>query len=371
MKIAHLVSTFPPHIGGMGTVCSEEVKRLTGVNQVAVFTLKYPGVQYKDDSLDFAVTRIKPIIKIGDGGWVTGWTGRLRGFDVVHLHYPFYGALGSLITAKKMLGFKLVITYHMDPQGPGSRGILQRFYDSRYGAKIFALADRVIGVDFDYLKSSKFGRIIGKEKISFLPNGVDTHEFNRREISWSESKMPELAGKKVMLFVGNFLPVKNFEFLIRLLPRLRADAVLVAVGGGYAEEKLKDLVRGSKYENRIFFTGPAKSAAELAAYYSAADLVVIPSLSESFSLVAVEAMSCGAIVLANDIAGIRGRINSGVNGFLAPADDLNAWGEFTEKLFSLREDDKRIIRGRARERALQYDWSNHVFALNEIYRSVL
>lgn len=371
MKIAHLVSTFPPHIGGMGAVCYEEVNRMTTGNEVSVFTLKYPGVKYNDNDFGFSVRRLRPMSKVGDGGIIFGLPNFLRGFDIVHLHYPFYGALGSLVKAKKLLGFKLVVTYHMDPQGSGFKGALQKIYDSMYSRKIFALADKIIAVDADYFNKSKFGRYIGKEKIIFLPNGVDTYEFSGQEGDWSALGRPELIGKKVILFVGNLLPVKNFEFLINLLPKLQDNIILMAVGGGYDEERLKKITAGTPYENRIVFIGSGVSRNDLPKYYSYADLVAVPSLSESFSLVVVEAMSCGAIVLASDVAGIRRRIVNGANGFLSPLNDALAWKDGIERILSLGKEEKKIIKGRARERALQYDWNNHIFSLSEVYRALI
>ncbi len=371
MKIAHLVSTFPPHIGGMGSVCLEEAKRISPENDVCVFTLKYPGVKYNDNEYNFVVRRLRPVIKIGDAGIISGLPKLLRGFDIVHLHYPFYGALGSLIKAKKLLGFKLVVTYHMDPQSAGAKGLLQRIYDSMFAGKIFTFADKIIAVDADYFKESKFGRFIGKEKIIFLPNGVDTYEFSRREGDWSAVGKPELNNKKVILFVGNFLPVKNLEFLINLLPKLPKDTVLASVGGGYDEERLKKLIVATQYENRVIFLGSGVARNDLSKYYSNADLVAVPSLSESFSLVVVEAMSCGAIVVASDIAGIKGRIKNGVNGFLASLNSDQAWKDCIERVLLFNNEEKNIIRGRARERALQYDWNNHIFTLNEVYRTLI
>ena len=83
MKIAHLISTFPPHKGGMGLVCQDEVSRLAPENEVAVYTLAYPGYKYEDEKLSYKVFRLKPFIKIGDGGILSGLTELLRGYDII------------------------------------------------------------------------------------------------------------------------------------------------------------------------------------------------------------------------------------------------------------------------------------------------
>lgn len=370
MKIAHLISTFPPRLGGMGTVCYEEARRLAGNHEVTVFTLPYGGLDDAQSEAGFSVRRLEPKFMFGDAGWLTGLSRELNGFDIVHLHYPFYGALGSLMTAKKLIGFPLVVTYHMDPQGTGLKKILQKIYDVYCAGRLFRLADKVLFVDREYFAGSKFGRHIGKETASELPNGVDTGVFTPGPGDWPALGRPELVGKKTILFVGNLLPVKNPEFLIRLLPSLLGDAVLVFVGGDYDEESVRRAAAGSAYENRIIFAGKDFDRNALAKYYRSASVVAVPSLSESFSLVAVEAMASGAIVVGSDIPGIRGRIQNNVDGFLAPLNDTALWASVLNKIFTMSPDEKRAIGGRAAEKARAYDWNIHADKLEQYYLSV-
>ncbi len=371
MRIAFLVSTFPPHIGGMGRVCFEEAKRLSDKHQVTVITLDYGSCQYADEKFPFKVRRIKPLLRIGDGGWLVNLSRELAGFDLVHLHYPFYGAAGSLITAKKLIGFPFVVTYHMDPQGNGLKRILQNLYDLLYSKILFRLADRVIAVDEDYFNVSKCGRYIDKKKLLILPNCVDTDIFKPDNSDWSSTGLPELKEKKTVLFVGNFLAVKNLEFLFEIFPRFKDETVLLIVGGGYDEKRLKALVKNTVYEKRVIFIGSVNDEKRLSAFYRAADLVAVPSRSESFSLVAVEAMASGGVVLANNIPGIKSRIIDGVDGFLAKLDDQNDWVEKAEMIFSLSGVERQEISSRARAKLMDCSWNSHIDSLEKIYQDYI
>jgi glycosyltransferase involved in cell wall biosynthesis len=366
MKIAHLISTFPPRLGGMGNVCLEEAKRLAAEHEVAVFTLAYP-----DDAPtreNFRVERLKPILRAGDAGWIIGLSKILRGYDIVHLHYPFYGALGAVIKAKKLLGFHLVVTYHMDPQRRGAARIIQNLYDKIYARKLFAIADKVIAVDADYFKESKFGRFIGKEKSVILNNGVDLSIFNFAPAKdWPQLGYPELANKKIVLFVGNFLPVKNLRLLIKILPNLGDDVVLAIVGGGYAEKEIRNLINSANLEKKVVFLGREANCDMLADFYRASSVVAVPSLSESFSLVAVEAMASGAILAVSDIAGIRGRINNQIDGFLFEADNEQVWTDGLRKILEMSPAEHQVISERASETAKKYSVEEHVRKLQDIY----
>lgn len=375
MKIAHLVSTFPPHIGGMGVVCAEEASFLVANNPVTVLTLSYPSNKYSDDKfMPFTIKRLKPIFKCGDAGWITGLENYLKDADIVHLHYPFYGALGSLKKCKKLFGFSLVVTYHMDSQSKGIKKVFQNMYDKIYAKKIFELADKVIAVDLNHFLKSKFGRFIGKEKFALLNNGVDSKIFSPGGLAeWPvmSPKRDLLKNKKIILFVGNFLAVKNVNVIIDALPMINKDVVFAIVGGGYDEKKLIKKITKMKLLDRVIFLGNKFSRGQLADCYRSADIVVVPSLSESFSLVALEAMSCGTIVVSSDSPGMQNRIKNGINGYIIKENSAKEWANQIEKIFGCDMQLKIEIKKKARETAIEFDWSKHCNILNGIYRSVI
>ena len=168
MKIAHVVSTFPPNIGGMGVVCYNEAKRLAeNGNDVTVFTLKYPGVVYDDTKFPFKVVRLKPLVKLGDAGLVPQILNHLNGFDLVHLHYPFYGGAEWLC----FYSAPMVITYHMDAQAGGGKGIISKIYDWFWPKILFARAKKIIAVDAEHFKNTKFGKYLFTATAGTPPHG--------------------------------------------------------------------------------------------------------------------------------------------------------------------------------------------------------
>jgi D-inositol-3-phosphate glycosyltransferase len=375
MKIVHIVSTFPPHIGGMGMVCLEEVSRLSALNPAAVLTLSYSGFEYGNDKfLNFSVKRLRPLIMCGDAGWLVSLENYLKNCDIVHLHYPFYGALGSLIKCKKLYGFPLVVTYHMDAKSRGAKKLIQNIYDNIYGKKLFSIADKVIAVDVDHFLNTKFGRFIGKEKLSILPNGVDSNIFSpggNNDWPVTVEQQTKLKNKKVVLFVGNFLPVKNLKMIIDAIKLLPANIILAVVGGGYEENNLLKKISKDNFRDRFVFLGNNFSRSQLANCYQLADVVVVPSIYESFSLVALEAMSCGAIVISSDLPGMRNRISDGINGFIAKKNCADEWASQIKKIIEFDSQLKIKIKINARETALAYNWQKHLAALNNIYRSIV
>lgn len=369
MKIAHIVSTFLPHPGGMGQVCFEEAKLLAKEHQVTVFTLAYKGKLYREESWPFKVRRLEPLIQLGDAGWLIDLKKELAGFDLVHLHYPFYGACGSLIKAKKLLGFPLVVTYHMDAQSTGIKKLIGRVYDFFYTGDLLKVADKIVAVDADYFRNSKYGRFIGKEKSAVLPNAVNTEFFLPGPADFGMKPLSEFTGKNIVLFVGNLLPVKNLALLINILPKLADDVCLLVAGGGYEEERYKQLVSDKELDGRVRFVSNF-SQDDLLNFYRAAALVAVPSFSESFSLVALSAMSAGAIVAVSDIPGLRARIKDADDGFLIPVDNAEAWISGLKMIINLSPEKRRAISEQARKNAQNFSLEKHGAELNEIYSSV-
>ena len=275
MKIAHVISTFPPRHGGMGQVCFEEARRLAERgHEVTVFTLAYSG-----DSLvsnfQFPVSRLRPLFKFGDAGFTPRLFFKLKNFDLVHLHYPFYGGAQCVWLAKFFRGQKYVVTYHMDAHPVGFlKKLFQGVYDFVWAKRILAGAEKVAVVDEDFFIASRHGRFIKKEKVAFLPNGVDLEIFQPRPKDLSAVGLTELAGKKIILFVGNLLPLKRLDLAIEALKILRdASLTLVVVGGGYDEAEFRKQAAGLP----VIFAGSCPEARKLSAYYNTAVCLVAPS----------------------------------------------------------------------------------------------
>lgn len=360
MRIAHVVATFPPRIGGMGKVAYDECKKLSELgHEVTVFTLDYGDKNVA--TMPFQVVRLRPWIKGGDAGWVPGLHKQLKNFDVVHLHYPWYGGAEWVWLAKALNKQKYVVTYHMDaaPQ-KWYQKVVQAVYDTFLAGTILASAETVLVVDAEHFKRSRFGKVLSAKKLVELPNPIDTDKF-------CLSTPMVQTDKKNLLFVGNLLPVKRLDLLLTALARVPSDVVLKVVGGGYEEASLKNLAHQLKISDRVFFVGlvPPDKVIE---YYRAAWCTVVPSAAESFSLVTLESLACGTPVIASDIPGVRGKINDGQDGFLFTANSIDGLTGAIQKIIQLTRAQRDDIGVKGRAKVVEsYGVSEHMRRLVEVY----
>ncbi len=365
MKIAHVVSTFSPHVGGMGAVCYNEAKRLAEMgHDITVFTLKYPGVVYDDANFPFKVVRLKPFVRLGDAGLVPQILNYLDGFDLVHLHYPFYGGAEWLCFSD----IPLVVTYHMDAQVSGLKGFIQKVYDSFWPRFLFARAKKIIAVNAEHFKNTKFGRDFC-DKVVEIKNGVDINIFSLHAVDLEKLGLSHLRDKKIVLFVGNPMPVKRLDLLLNSIKILADDNLaLVVVGGGYELEKYKELARDL---NNVYFVGQCDDRQKLSDYYNAAWCTVVPSDYESFSLVAAEAMACGVPVVASDIAGITDKVHDGAEGFLFAKGSVESLVTALKKSVDMSAEERKLMGQKGRTEAeSKYSWEKHMGKLNKIYEDI-
>ena len=163
MKIAHIVCSYPPYYGGMGNVVHETVSELSKRgHEVTVLTPVYGELpktteEYTPEmkeQIDYA-RRLKPTIQYGKAAYIPQVKKGLDQFDLVHLHYPFYGTAGLVRNWKlKNPDKPLVMTYHMDTRAPGLKGIIAKVYTKFWMPRILRSADLLIASSFDYLQVS-------------------------------------------------------------------------------------------------------------------------------------------------------------------------------------------------------------------------
>jgi glycosyltransferase involved in cell wall biosynthesis len=375
MKIAQVVATFPPSIGGMGEVCFNESEQLTkNGHEVTVFTLKHlNSKQYDDASFGFKVIRLSSILKSGDAGVVPQLFSKLRGFDYVHLHYPFYGGAEWVWLACKIFGIPLIVTYHMDAEPVGKfKKTIQLMWDGLFAKAIFRKAKKVVTVDMKHLMDTKFGNYIFADKLVEIFNGVDTNIFVPQKNFDYPASLSGWENKKIFLFVGNPLPFKRLDFLLEAFKNIvDPQCVLAIVSGGYEIERYKKLAFDFGFNSdRVRFVGRAKDKAELNQYFQVAQALVVSSLgaAESFALVSIEALSAGCPVIASNIPGVASRINNGVDGLLfEPLSRESLLEKIIEMAnFSRQWRDAMGEAGRSKITKI-YSWEKHGNELNKLF----
>jgi glycosyltransferase involved in cell wall biosynthesis len=176
------------------------------------------------------------------------------------------------------------------------------------------------------------------ERLVLFRNGVDDTFFRPREKEdRKELRLAlEWTGKTVALFTGRLEPQKNLPFLLKAwkgVAAKRPEALLVIAGDGGEEEKLRTLAGDPSLAAAVSFTGRADSEG-LRRMLQAADLFIMPSLSEGMSNAVLEAMACGLPVAASDIPGNRDLVRSGETGFLFPLGDERSLGGPVDQLLA-------------------------------------
>lgn len=121
--------------------------------------------------------------------------------------------------------------------------------------------------------------------------------------------------------IGRLHPDKGFDLLVRAAARLPDDVVVVIVGTGEEEERLRNLARELRVEDRVVITGWVEDALS---YLRAFDVLALPSYREGFPLVTLEAMLAEIPVVATDVGGVAEAVRDGENGLLVEAGDLDA-----------------------------------------------
>ena len=353
----------------MGQVALEEAQRLAKMgHEVTVFALGYAGTKYHDQDFPFKVVRLWTPFKYGDAGFAPQLFFKLKKFDVTHLHYPFYGSAQCVWWAKKLFGQSYIVTYHMDASPRGLKRVFQKIYDFIWPRFILRGAGKVLAVDSDHFKSTAFGHFVSPDKLVELPNAVDHAVFYSRPTTLSE----QFKNKQVLLFVANPMPIKRLDLALTALKILNnPNVVLVAIGQGYRIERYKKLAEELKIAQQVVFVEKSVSLLELADYFNLATVLLVPSDTESFSLVALMAQACGKPVIASDIPGLRRRVESGVDGFLFKPGSAEDLAEKISKVLSLSEAVRKAMGEAGWQKSLEYSWEEHVRKLEQIYRSAM
>lgn len=368
MKIAQVVSTFSPRLGGMGTVCAQEAQGLVEAgHEVVVFTMQYDNIDYTahDAQFPFKIIRLKPLVKFGDAGLVPQIIKKINNnFDLAHLHYPFYGGAEWLSFVK----IPLVITYHMDAQVYGIKKFIEKIYNLVWPKLLFAKAKAVITVDAQF-NQSKLLAGISSDKITEIPNGVDVDIFKPQPANFQVLGLDKYKEKKVVLFVGNLLSVKRLDLLLKALQLLQnKEIVLLVVGDGEKLGMYKQMARELGVEAQVEFVG-AQGKNQLALCYSMATCVVVPSDYESFSLVAIEAMACAKPLILSDLPMFKNKFEQAVFFKQGSAESLCG---ALKTVFSLSNNQLKQIGELGRAKAIQdFSFTSHIKKLQFIYSRLI
>jgi len=215
------------------------------------------------------------------------------------------------------------------------------------------------------------------DRVFVVAPGVDLQTFSPADGKAAARNRLNIAPDAIMLtFVGRVQPHKGPDVLLKAAaemvmhtPHLRAKLAVVIIGGASGSvnelEKIKSLARFLKIEDITHFIEPA-SREVLPDWYRASDLVCVPSYSESFGLVALEAQACGTPVVATAIGGLRTAVSDGISGSLVDGHDPKAWSAVISRLIT--EPQRRLLLGmNAVEHASHFGWEGTARKTLDVY----
>ncbi len=373
MKIAQVVSTYPPYRGGMGAVAHAYTERLRARgHDVHVYTPRYRAVQYDPEY----VHRVPSPLHIGNAGVVPSLFSRLKGFDVVHLHYPFFGGAEPVIVRKAIRPDQaLVLTYHMDPVARGLKGALFEAHRRALLPWIVSRADRILVSSRDYAASSALSQIPhALDRLEIHPFGVDLERFHPGHDPEFRQSLGIPDGIPVMLFVGALDPAHHFKglpVLLEALEVLSGKWHALIIGEGSLRASFMANVAQKSYGDRVHFVGGIPDE-DLPRYYRAADIHCFPSTerAEAFGLVALEAAASGIPSIASDLPGVRSVVLDGETGLLVPPSDATALRHSLELLLVHGELRERLGLSARKRAEAEFAWDPLVSRLEKTYREV-
>jgi D-inositol-3-phosphate glycosyltransferase len=292
--------------------------------------------------------------------------------DVLHANYWLSAMAGHRL--KHELDLPLVSTFHTLARVKAETGDLepQRRVDAE--AQVVGCSDAILANSA--AEAAQLERLYGADpaRVEIVPPGV-IHAFfspGPRQGARAALAHLDIGDGPMLLFVGRIQPLKGLDVAVRALGALEDPrAVLVVVGGASGRdgrnevERIDKLAASLGMADRIRFTDPQPHHL-LSTYYRAADVVLVPSRSESFGLVALEAAACGTPVVAAAVGGLRTLVEHGRTGFLVEGRDPQVFAAYTEQILT-NPALGRELADAAATRARNFTWSTAAARLRRIY----
>lgn len=249
--------------------------------------------------------------------------------DVLHMHYAIPHATAAYLARemyKPTRYLPFVTTLHgTDITLVGSR-------KSFLPITKFSIAQSDAVTSISQYLAQETCRTFGLGGVEVIPNFINAQDYQRRP---NESLRASLAphGEKLLMHVSNFRPVKRINDCIHTFARLRGvvPARLVLCGDGPERAGAEQLAHEYGLADDVIFAGQVPNIAE---YLSVADLLLVPSETESFGLAALEALACEVPVIATAVGGLPEVVREGETGYLVPLGDIEAMAKRAREILT-------------------------------------
>lgn len=347
---------------GVEVHCISDVSDYEKVKDIKIYEIKS---KLKDSSrfIYWIFHNIKSSIKIY---FILKKVLKKEKFDIIHVQ-DVRGNL-PLKFAQKLKGdTPIVFTVHgLSPWLCKYPSIIEhnfrKFVYKFFDIKHIKNADFIISVDKSMIEHLSSFWKISKNKMIYIPNGIDTKKFkkNNENINFI---------KNYCLFVGHLIPRKGVEYLVKAMKDLNYKCLIV--GNGPELKKLKKLVINLKLNNVIFFGSVKYESDELINLYSNASFFVLPSLSEAFPFAVLEAMSCELPVISTKVGELPEIVKDNYNGFLVEPANVKRLREKIQFLADNPELCKEMGKNARKTVEEKYSWEVIAKRTIEVYKKVL
>ena len=376
--------------GGMNIYVIESAKRMAAVGvDVDIYTRKIDESQPDVIEYEKGIRIVHLSLPIGTKkeeipslipGMAEDFKKKIKGegYQVIHSHYWISGKV-AMPAAKE---FKIPLVHTMHTMARVKNSALaegenpEPMIRVQGESQIVEAADALIANTDAEAASLVSLYDACPDNVAVVMPGVDLYNFTadrkdaRKNLGLEKSKL-------IISFVGRIQPHKGPEILIRAVnemmthnPELRVDLRVLIAGGvsgvkNNEDIRLRELVNWLKLDDVIKFLEPI-SREKLPDLYRASDLVCVPSYSESFGLVALEAQACGTPVVASAVGGLRTAVADGISGVLVDGHNPKAWSSVIARL--LMEPQRRILLSMgAVEHASHFGWDRTARGTLDVY----
>ena len=305
-------------------------------------------------------------------------------YDIIHSHYWMSGIAAASLS-DGWAGSPIVHMFHTLGE---MKNRIARTDEEREGAyriegekQVLRRVDRVIVATIAELTQLRFLYKADAKKLVVIPPGVDVSHFYPIPADEARSYIGLKPEDRMILFVGRIEPLKGVDTLLEAMSCLQMKESrpvhLAIIGGDPAASpemmnaemaRLKNLCEVLGLDQSVVFLG-VRDQDKLPYYYSAAEVVVMPSHYESFGMVALEAMACGAPVIASEVGGLAYLVRDGETGFTIPAEEPET---LCEKLSWLLNDAELHAKmsAQAAAYAQDYAWEKIAKQIVDVYEEL-
>lgn len=297
------------------------------------------------------------------------------GADVLHANYWLSGVAGHRL--KHALGLPLVTTFHTLARVKTATGDPEPESRARAEAAVMACSDAVLASCAAEARQLHDLYGVPAWRTSIVPPGVEHALFSPGDRGAARRAVPDLdlGDAPTVLLVGRIQRLKGLDLAVEALGLLDDPrATLVACGGPSGADgratlaAARDRAEALGLADRLHVVAP-RPHHELSSLYRAADVVVVPSRSESFGLVALEAAACGRPVVAADVGGLSTLVDHGRSGLLVRGRDPRRWADALGAVLDRPARAARMGRAGA-ALAAGYGWGSAAAAVAGVYASV-